>query len=376
MVIARVVTKREEPRLALATTAAAALSLAAVVVDDLVGASFFRPPDFGGVYGAVAMLISLAGIGPWLGWTSRGRTGAVTFHPGLVRAGQLDIHAADVTALHIARARRGRSVAIACGPRVVFLEVERADEAQRIAAALNVPSTPFGDLGLRGSPRWGAPLQLLVAGLALAFGALYFLATRGFDPIAPLSGKAVFGIGGVVVAWLSLAVLLTRQLAPGRAVAVGRGAWDAHVALQYAEAERAAVDTASTEGEKDRRTLEQTDEVARHAPVRIANLQRGHEQIGAWLARLDAISPGHHAYRDDALRKDELWETLRDDGAPVDTRMAAARVLRRRYGEQERALVRVIIDDDVCVRVVAALEEQHDEAEERLERLGPLFKAR
>ena len=77
----------------------------------------------------------------------------------------------------------------------------------------------------------------------------------------------------------------------------------------------------------------------------------------------------------DALTTDVLWEMLGDAGAPVDARMAAARLLQRRYGEAEQALVRVVEDRDVRVRVEAALEE-HDEAEEHLERLGPLFRAR
>jgi len=76
------------------------------------------------------------------------------------------------------------------------------------------------------------------------------------------------------------------------------------------------------------------------------------------------------------LKKDVLWETLGDDGAPVDARMAAARVLRRRHGEEARALVRVVDDHDVRARVAAALEDQHEEVEEHLERLGPLFRAR
>ena len=107
----------------------------------------------------------------------------------------------------------------------------------------------------------------------------------------------------------------------------------------------------------------------------MANLGRGDEQVGAWLARLDAIPNEQHAYRGDAMRKDVLWETLGDGAAPVDARMAAARVLQRRYGEEAPALVRVVSDDEVRVRVEAALEE-HDEAEEHIERLGPLFRAR
>ena len=373
--IARVLTKRDEPRLALAVTAASAFGLAAVVVDDLVGASMFEPPA-PYIYLAVACLILLAGIGPWLSWPLRGRSMAVTCAPGAVRAGDLTIEAGDVTALHIARAKRGHSVAIARGSRLVFLEVERIGEAEEIAAALNVPVTPFGTLGLRRPARWAARVQQVLAVAALAFGPLYLLATRGLDPMPGGWGKALFGIGGVATSWLSLAVLAARRLAATRAVAIATGPWDAHVALHLAESARTDLDAVRSIDERREQATEQAQQAARDEPTRVANLGRGEDRVAAWLARLDAIPSEGHAYRGDALRKDVLWETLGDAGAPVDARMAAARVLRRRYHEEEQALVRVVDDGDVRLRVAAALEEQHEEAEERLERLGPLFRAR
>lgn len=373
--IARVVRKRDEPRLALAITAASALGLAAVLVDDLLGVPLFRPLDFG-VYGGVALLISFGGIGPWLAWNSRGQTMTVTCEPGVLRAGDLTIHAGEVTALRIAEAMRGHSVAIARGSSVVFLEVERADEAQRIGGALNLPVTPFGELDLQPPARWAKKLQLLVAVFALACGPIYFLATRGRDPVAGISARAVFGMGGVVAAWLSFLILAARRLAPGRALAVGHGAWDAHMALQLAHARWAEVDAVRSDDAKRAQAREEAEASARAAPILVANLQRRDERVGAWLARLDALPLESHAYRGDALKKDVLWETLGDDGAGVDARMGAARLLRLRYGEQERALVRVVEDRDVRARVVAALEEQHEEAEEQLQRLGPLFRAR
>ena len=369
--LARVVRKRDEPRLALATTAASAVGLAAVVVDDLRGALVFQSPG-AGVYVAVACLISLSGIA----WSSRGRTMTVTFTPGVVRAGDLTIDAGEVTALHVARAKRGRSVAVARGSRVVFLEVERSGEAEQIAAALSVAVTPFGTLGLRLHARWAGRLQQLLAVVAIACGALYYLGTRGLDPVPGISGKALFGVGGVATAWLSLAVLAARRLAATRAVAIAGGSWDAHVALHLAEAARAELAAVRSVAERRDQALEEAQLAARDEPTRIANLGRGDDPIAAWLARLDAIPSESHAYRGNALRKDVLWETLGDDGAPLDTRMAAARVLRRRYREEEQALVRVVADDDVRLRVAAALEEEHEEAEERLERLGPLFRAR
>ena len=174
-------------------------------------------------------------------------------------------------------------------------------------------------------------------------------------------------------------LLAIRCLVPGHAVALRRrGAWNAHVALHAAHAAHAAqakTDAVAHENEAER---EQDGDGDRGEPVRIGslgNLARGDEGVGAWLTRLDAIPTEQHAYRGDAMKKDVLWETLADAAAPADARMAAARVLRRRYGADEGALVRVVEDPDVRVRVEAALEE-HDEAERAIETLGPLFRAR
>lgn len=374
-VIARVVTKRDDPRLALAMTAAAALGLAAVVLDDLLGADIFRPPQVG-VYALVALLIALSGVGPWLAWTRRGRAMSVQCGPGVVRAGELSIQADQVTALHIASGVRGRSVAIARGSSVVFLEVERADEALRIAEALEVPGAPFGELGVRNASRALAAVQALVTVVAVVSAPLYFAAAmHGFDLVAGISGKALFGVGGVVASWVALALLVVRRLLPAQAIAMGSSAWDAHVALHRRHAAEAEVDAVRPDEERRTQAAEREEAQARAEPIRVANLGRGDEPVGAWLARLDAIPRESHAYRGDAMKKDVLWETLGDAGAPVDARMAAARVLRRRHAEPERALLRVVAEPDVRVRVEAALEE-HDEAEEHIERLGPLFRAR
>ena len=373
--IARVVTKRDDARLAYATTLAGALGLAAVVVNDLVQDRLFLRPAVA-LYGVVALLIVLAGAGPWLTWTRRGRAMRVTCEPGVVRAVALSILAADVTALHIASGARGQSVAIARGSTVVFLEVERADEARRIAEALNVSVTPFGALAVRPASRSFAVVQAVVTAMAIVFGPLYFLAAVTDLHFVPgVEDKALFGVGGVVASWLAVAVLLARRLVPGQAMAIGRGTWDAHVALHRRQVADAAVDAVRTDEEKRAQAAEREEEQARGEPIRVANLGRGEEQVGAWLARLDAIPNEAHAYRGDAMKKDVLWDTLGDDDAPVDARMAAARVLRRRYGEEEEALVRVVPDRDVRVRVEAALED-HDGAEEHIERLGPLFRAR
>jgi hypothetical protein len=78
------------------------------------------------------------------------------------------------------------------------------------------------------------------------------------------------------------------------------------------------------------------------------------------------------------MKKDVLWETLGDDkraSRRADGCGARPPAALRRGGEEESALVRVVVDRDMRVRVEVALEE-HDEAEEHIERLGPLFRAR
>jgi hypothetical protein len=160
-----------------------------------------------------------------------------------------------------------------------------------------------------------------------------------------------------------------RHLVPGQAVAIARGTWDAHVALHRANAAAHAATATDERDERDERPAEE-------APVRVGHLGRGDEPVGAWLARIDSLPTEQHAYRGDAMKKDVLWETLSDKAAPVDTRMAAARVLRKRYEEDDVALVRVVDDPDVRVRVEAALDDELEDAEHRIEALGPLFRAR
>jgi hypothetical protein len=79
------------------------------------------------------------------------------------------------------------------------------------------------------------------------------------------------------------------------------------------------------------------------------------------------------AYR--ALPRDVLLGVLVDEEAAPEARMGAARVLRRKYGEPA-SIVRVVVDPEVRVRVEAAADGEIEEAEEKIERLGPLFRAR
>lgn len=364
--IARVVTKRDDARLASFVTAAAALFLLVVLADDAFHLTLVRAPA-SAMFLTVACAMALAGVGPWLAWSRRtGRTVQLRCANGAVETQRLRIVARDVRAVSVAPAAQGASVAIEHGRRVTFLEVERAEDGTRIAATLRAAHPQTSGVVVLPSARGASVVQAVVSLIALASAPLYFLGAIHVDFSGGLVAepKALFGLLGVVSAGLSFLFLMARQIWPNQAVVLGRrSAWETHAALHRERAEQAARDD----------VVEPAPGPAEH--VRIGGLGRGDEGVGAWLARLDAIPTEQHAYRGDALKKDVLWDALADATAPVDARMGAARVLRHRYGEEEGALVRVVDDPEVRLRVEAALDD-HDDAERRIETLGPLFRAR
>jgi hypothetical protein len=162
------------------------------------------------------------------------------------------------------------------------------------------------------------------------------------------------GLLGAAFAAVAFVLLAIRCVARGQAVAPGRGEWDAHVAI-HIEPHASSIESEAT--------------------TATAALVRGDESVEAWLARVDGLPALESAYRAGALDKQSLWETLRDGEARPDARMAAARLLRRRFHEAPDALVRVADDVELRDRIEAAADDE-DEAPRRLERLGPLFRAR
>lgn len=362
MIPARVLEKREEARVAGALTLLAAGFLGLCLLDDLTHTRILGGPHLP-IYVVVATAILAAGLAPFFAWGVRGRTVGVRVGEGTVDVGGETIRAADVTSLSVARGAHGRSIAIARGKRTIFVEVERAEQADRIARALGVERLPHGEMTLRPSSRALAFFQGLAALVGVVCGPMYLLSVTLLEGTLH-DGKELYGLTGVAAAALSAAILLARRLLPHQAIALRRTPFDTHVAMHLAEAE-------SLRGEHAPPDADHATRIAPHAA-----LVRGEEPVAAWLARLDGLPRDGHAYRGDATSRDVLWDTLGDGAAPVDARMAAARLLTRRHGEDERAVVRVVADPDVRVRVEAALEEEEDEAERRLMRLGPLFRAR
>lgn len=361
---ARLVTRRDGATLALFFSWFSAAFLGAILADDVFRLDLV--PLGPTVPGFVVVAIAAAGgaVFPWLTVRASGVEGRVRIAEGAVEVGEHRIRAGDLTGLSIAKAERGVSLALARGKRLVFLELEHRADAARIAKALGIETSWFGSIALPETSRLLAAMQAVVALALLVAAPLYFLGATG----ALSSGaKPLFGTICVAGTLISALLLTARRLVPNQALSMRRAAWDRHVALHEAEGRFAAHGKVEQSAEDAAET--------RGPPL----LARGDESRAAWLARLDALPAERGAYRGEALKRDVLWDTLGDASSPVDARVAAARILKRRHEALPDALVRVVADDpDVRVRVETAIDDTLDDEDvaHQLERLGPIFRAR
>lgn len=364
---ARLVTRRDGATLALFFSWFSAAFLAAILADDMFRLDLV--PLGPSVPGFVIVALAAAGgaLFPWLTVRASGAEVRVRLEEGAVEVGEQELLAGEVTGLSIAKAERGVSLAIARGKRLVFLELERRADAARVARALGVETPWFGSITLPETSRLLAAMQAVIALALLAAAPLYFLGATGALSSA---AKPLFGTICVAGTLVSALLLTVRRVVPNQALSMRRTAWDRHVALHEAEgrfSEHAKV------GEGAEKELEDA------APLGPSLLARGDESRAAWLARLDALPAERGAYRGEALKRDVLWDTLGDAASPVDARVAAARILKRRHEAPPDALVRVVADDpDVRVRVETAIDDALDDEDvaHQLERLGPIFRAR
>lgn len=361
---ARLVTRRDGATLALFFSWFSAAFLGAILADDVFRLDLV--PLGPTVPGFVIVALAAAGgaIFPWLTVRASGTEARVRLEEGKVEIGEHAIRAGDLTGLSIANAERGVSLALARGKRLVFLELERRSDAVRVAKALGVERSWFGSIVLPETSRLLAAMQAIIALALLVAAPLYFLGATG----AVSSGaKPLFGTICVAGTLVSALLLTARRLLPNQALSMRRAAWDRHVALHEAEgrfAAHAKIEPRVEEGAEAR------------GPSLLA---RGDESRAAWLARLDALPAERGAYRGEALKRDVLWDTLGDAASPVDARVGAARILKRRHEALPDALVRVVADDpDVRVRVETAIDDTLDDEDValQLDRLGPIFRAR
>jgi hypothetical protein len=322
----------------------AASALVAILVDDYthLGIVPIDPAPWG--YMVVTALFSISAAAPWLARGARARVADLSFRGRVLRAGKLAIRAEDVTALRVVEAARGYSIAVAHERRITFLELERAADVAFVMSAVG----PRPDaVALPRSSRVVRVAQIVLSVLVV-IAALLYAAEAFLLWWLPVS-KTLPGFLGVAfaqVAFLVTAIASRRDFASTP--------FGDHVAL-HASSPHVA-----------------------HAPAAALSsaprgwVARGDEPVAAWFARLDAAPAVTSIYRD-AEAKDVLWEIVADADAPVDARVGAARVLRRRHREPQADIVRVVEDSDIRVRVEAATDDDDDGCE-KIERLGPVFR--
>lgn len=357
----RIVAARDHARGAWFWVLSAVTILAGVLVDDL-----FRIPIHG-IHGRVDPATSsafltgiflVAAIGPWLVRRARARRVAVELGRGEIRVEGAAVRPVDLVAVGIRAGVKGASVGLRSSKGApFFLEVATLEEATAIAASLGgirgtvIEDGPRGGAGARA--RLARTQKLVTAALCVT-APLYYLAVIHPRHVPLIEPKPLFGLLSVALAVITALVFAARRFVPGAHPSEIAGdtanRWDAHARLH---AEEGAAP------------------VARDEP---SPLRRGEESPAAWFARLDALPIEAGGYRVQALPREDLVGILSDDEAALDTRMAAARVLRRRLGEPPKTLD-VVTDPDIRLRVEAATLEP-EEADDALDRLGPIFRAR
>ncbi|MBX3229202.1 MAG: hypothetical protein KIT84_18730 [Labilithrix sp.] len=125
-----------------------------------------------------------------------------------------------------------------------------------------------------------------------------------------------------------------------------------------------------------RRHLKERLTVAPAPPrVRVDLFARRDESVTAWLGRIDALDRGE-GYRGESAPRELLFETVADAHAPIDVRLAAARVLRVRDRESPERIAGATSDEDVRVRIAAVTVDDATAAAAELEEVGSMFRAR
>lgn len=388
-VIVRELRRRHDLWLARALTTSAALVLLAVLMADqgpfrtclpVPGLCLPEWPPTTMSYIVVMAVMLLAALGPWLVTRSRGRLVRVELEGDRVVIGGRALARDAAVAVSMARARRGVSLAVEGVESLAvegvegvegtrrrrYFEVESEAAARAIASRLSTPAPP------RPSSRAAehrpnrdvfARITLSVVQLLAALG---YLGAVLFD--GPID-KTVAGVTAVVVAQLLAIETWVRRADAGAQRRVKRPTrFDEHEAL-HRDPER-RVDL-SEDPSADAPALG-----AREAHERAATDKHDDESTAAWLARLDGMGGlAGGAYRSPVADRQALMELLRSEPRDVEEKIAAARLLRVAYGDDPRVFARIVADPDERARVETA-ELEAEAAAERLEALGPLFRAR
>jgi hypothetical protein len=331
----------------------------------------------------------------------------IDVEPGAIRlrrAGAVSQHirAADVRAASAARLPTGFSLALVRyepGDPPLWLELQTADDVERVRRALGVGHSGFGELSW--PPRRTfhgkrTPVDVLAAALWLATIAAVYANSE-----ADVTLGVLFVVLAVVATALGAATRRSRHgvsLSPaGLTIADGartRTPW-ADVVAADAQGEALLVRTsagAQLVPTPDALPLEREHLVAQirsaalrahgegplppGVPSSLAVLAPRDEGSRAWIERVDATAAtllDRDGYRRTGVVERDLWETLESTDAPPRLRAAAARILARVAPEEAGPRIAQVLvqEHDAgagdCIRV--ALEEDVELAAQAFDRL-------
>ncbi len=359
------VDRREQRAVALAVTLAVTLALGILLFDDLIAGGLVPPLGTRAAeVGVVGALFALAAVGPWLRVRAHPRRVRVRIDvpQERVRLGRRTLHARAVARVSVVPAARGFSVGILPhGGRALFVETEDLATATSLARAL-------GGASAAAAMPDGAPDRRLRVAAVFTTALLGFAGAFDVATAAELASDGVRRLGALGMLLAPLAVLFASRALWKPSRGASATAFDEHLAMH------AAAGT-SPSASPPALPVSPSSDTAEDAGV-AGLLGRRAEDAAAWIARLDAMPREAGAYRGDALGRDALLAVVSDESAATDARAGAARLLVMRHGEPTRALVRVVADREVRLRVVAAAAEDPEDAAEELQRLGPLYRAR
>lgn len=246
----------------------------------------------------------------------------------------------------VVKARTGVSVALVSSDDELFVETATMNDAMQLVRMTSAPLVDTFSLRLRS--RALRTLKRIAAGI----GTLACVALPMMEYEVAIFGVLVFS--GLVTSLVHVAESLWRRrtvVALGQGLDAASGALGEHVLLH---------------------ATRPTNESPEEPRIRIQVLDRSDEPVRMWLERIDGLSSD--AYRGALPSQADLRLVFEDPAAPLHQRLAAARLLVRRYSVRvaelhdalEPELVRYFLDIDADdTEVVAA----------SIERPGPRFRA-
>jgi hypothetical protein len=349
-----------------------------------VALAFFKPNDFHLSYGAFALGMVAWLLAPLGTWNARSKTVNVTVEREAIRVAQgrrsRRIARADVTAVSVAKAAKGASVAVQIGRESELFEVTELEDAKAIARALTGEPDGAGVVDLRAPKPWPILARRALAILGPVACALYWLgATSAFPGGKEVWGSASLGMCILQTIAFVLGAALRTRLGVAKDGIVVRGAHVAASEVKVTEGLTGTVLETPAGAVRLPSSWPGTAHVRIHAAQRIEEprreptrsrlgMQEG-ETVRSWLDRLDGWSHGDGVYRGDLPTAEELAATVADETHPLDVRLGARRLLSR-----SQVRVRIAVDDeDVQRRLDAVALEEAEEAEAKLLRLGPVF---